>query len=136
MFSHTSYNASCIMYLMDSKGKNEIFVIDDDATIGDSISSLLMHKGYRVKTFTHGRDALRKAKERKPDLAIIDYLLPGESAEDIIRDFHTLGKDLPIVLMSASYLASKKAKDLPINEFIAKPFQIDLLLETIERNLN
>ena len=122
---------------MDNKIANEIFVIDDDATIGDSISILLQHKGYIVKTFNCGKEAVKKAKEKMPDLALLDYLLPGEKASEIIDGFHNIsGRNLPIILMSASHHAAQEAKALPVAEFIAKPFQIDLLLETVERNLN
>ena len=123
--------------IVGNKSTSEIFVVDDDSSIGDGIAGLLRLKGYRVKSFVKGSDAIKKAKESKPDLALIDYLLPGEKTEDVIRDFHDIpGEDLPIILMSASTQAAQKAKTLPVAEFIAKPFQIELLLETVERNIN
>ena len=122
---------------MDKQNISEIFVVDDDLSIGDSISSLLKLRGYRVKTFVSGKEAIKTAKEGRPDLVIIDYLLPGESAIEIIDSLHSVsGESLPIVLMSASSNVAQLAKKLPIVEFIAKPFQIELLLDTIERNLN
>lgn len=126
---------------MDKSGSTisgkEIFVVDDDDSIANTVSSLLTLEGYSVNTFFTGFHAVKKAKEKPVDLVLLDYFLPGERAEIIINNLRNIhGDRLPIVLMSASVHAEQKAKKLEVNEFIAKPFQIDALLSVVRRNLN
>jgi len=115
----------------------KIFVVDDDSSIGDILSSMLGFEGYDVDVFSTGKDGIKKAKEKKADLVLLDYFLPGERTEDLIKDFRSsIGEKLPIILMSASVQGEQRSKNLPINEFIAKPFQREGLLDIIGRNIN
>ncbi|HUQ85280.1 MAG TPA: response regulator [Candidatus Limnocylindrales bacterium] len=124
------------MVLMENQGK-KIFVVDDDISIGEIVCMLLELEGYEVNSFSAGKIGVERAKFDKPDLVLLDYFLPGERAEEIIENMRkAAGDKLPIVLMSANTDAGKLAEKLSVNEFIAKPFQRERLLEAIERNLN
>ncbi len=115
----------------------KIFVVDDDQSIGEVLSMMLEMEGYNVASFSNGRDGIGKARFERPNLLLLDYFLPGETAEDIIANMRlAAGKDLPILLMSASSQAEQNAKKLDINEFISKPFQRESLLEAVGRNIN
>ncbi len=121
---------------MDNQAK-KIFVVDDDASIGEILSMLLEMEGYNVASFNTGRAGVGKAKQEKPDLVLLDYFLPGENAEDIITNMrNAAGANLPILLMSASSQAEQMAQKLAVNEFIPKPFQREILLKAIDRNIN
>lgn len=121
---------------MENQGK-KIFVVDDDISIGEIVCMLLELEGYEVNSFSAGKIGVERAKFDKPDLVLLDYFLPGERAEEIIENMRkAAGDKLPIVLMSANTDAGKLAEKLSVNEFIAKPFQRERLLEAIERNLN
>lgn len=121
---------------MSSQAK-KIFVVDDDASIGDILSMMLEMEGYSVASFISGSEGIGKAREIRPDLVLLDYFLPGENPEDIIANLRSeAGDNLPILLMSASSQAEKKAKDLAVNEFISKPFQRENLLKAIDRYIN
>ncbi|HVF69842.1 MAG TPA: response regulator [Xanthomonadales bacterium] len=121
---------------MENQGKR-IFVVDDDLSIGEIVKMLLELEGYNVNSFLAGKDGIERAKNEKPDLVLLDYFLPGEKAEEIIENMRrTVDENLPIVLMSANADALSLSKNLAVNEFIAKPFHREKLLEAIERNLN
>lgn len=121
---------------MESNSK-KIFVVDDDSSIGDILTMMLELEGFNVNAFSAGRDGIERAKKEKPDLVLLDYFLPGENAEDIIKNLrNNVGPDLPILLMSASAQGEDIAKELDVNEFIAKPFQREILLSAIGRNIN
>ncbi len=122
--------------MVSIEGK-KIFVVDDDVSIGEIITMLLELEGYKVNSFSAGKDGVEKAKKDKPDLVLLDYFLPGEKAEEIIKNMrNAVDGELPILLMSANADAEKLSEKLSVNEFIAKPFQRERLLEAIERNLN
>lgn len=115
----------------------KIFVVDDDVSIGEILSMMLEMEGYTVNSFNSGKSGIAKAHAEKPDIVLLDYFLPGESAEDIIKNLRkSAGQDLPILLMSASRQAEEKAEKLEVNEFISKPFHREKLLESIARNIN
>ncbi len=125
-----------VLGMMGTQGK-KIFVVDDDVSIGEIVKMLLELEGYKVNSFSAGKDGVEKAKNDKPDLVLLDYFLPGEKAEDIISNMRNeVGEELPILLMSANADAGKLSEKLSVNEFIAKPFHRERLLEAIERNLN
>lgn len=121
---------------MEDVVKN-VCVVDDDLSIGEVISAMLEIEGYHVNFYKSGREGLDFVKENKPDLVLLDYFLPGESAEDIVKNLRSAaGDSLPIILMSASRQAEQAASELEVSEFIAKPFQREALLDALVRNLN
>lgn len=121
---------------MDNQAK-KIFVVDDDMSIGDILSMMLEMEGFSVDSFNSGHASIDKSRLEKPDLVLLDYFLPGEDAQEIIANLRmAAGDDLPILLMSASSQAEQLARNLPINEFISKPFQRESLLKAIGRNIN
>ena len=113
-----------------------LFVIDDDSSIVDILLTMLSAENYDVDTFLTGRNAVEKAKKKKPDMIILDYFLRGETAEDTMEKLRAVaGEDLPVILMSASVQGERLAKQLPISEFIPKPFHRQVLLAAIDRNI-
>ncbi len=114
----------------------KIFVVDDDESIGDVVSQMLEMEGFEVHSFLRAKDSIAQLKQEEPDLVLLDYFLPGESAADTIYNIKTKRSDTPIVLMSASVQAANHAKSLPVSEFVSKPFQREVLIEAVRRNLN
>lgn len=122
--------------MKNDRRQNKVFVIDDDSSIGEVLLIMLAGENYNVEAFTMGSEAIDTAIRKRPDLVILDYFLPGENAEDIIERLRNIaGKELPIILMSASANGSELAKELPVSEFIPKPFQRQVMLEAISRNI-
>lgn len=112
-------------------------MVDDDNAIGEVVSQMLEMEGFAVKTFTNGKDSIEKISGENPDLILLDYFLPGENAEQTIREIKDNAQgSLPIILMSASVQAADKAKKLAVSEFIPKPFQRQALIDVIRRNIN
>ncbi len=115
----------------------KIFVVDDDVSICDILKVILESENYRVSLFTTGRSALQLFSIRKPDLVILDYFLMGESFLDVIRGFKNVGgENFPVILMSANKVPMEVVRNNRIREFVEKPFQRDLMLAVVARNLN
>lgn len=116
--------------------KKRIFVIDDDVAIRDILTSILVGEEYNAEAFPSGKEALLQVEGKKPDLVLLDYYLPDESAEQIIEAFRTrVNGDLPILLMSAHLKAYEVAKRLVVQDFLAKPFQLEAVLQSVRRCL-
>eukprot|EP01036_Dinobryon_divergens_P001216 gene1216-1586_t len=69
-------------------GGSEIFVVDDDVAVRDSLSTLLQIEGYSVAVFSDGHGFLAAAKQRTPACIILDVNMPGRSGLDILRELN------------------------------------------------
>ncbi len=117
--------------------KKKIFVIDDDAAIRDVLTSILEGERYNAEAFSSGKMALEKAEKVKPDLILLDCYLPDENAERVIGEFREeIDADLPILLMSAHQQAFEVARRLALNDFLAKPFQLETVLQAVRKCLH
>ena len=124
--------------------KAKILLVDDDADFIESTRTVLESKPYEIITAVNGDEALRKAKAEKPDLILLDVIMPVEdgftAAEQLKKD-ETLA-DIP-VLMLTSY-ASKGAgtsiphsrgMELEYEDYIDKPVSPQDLLAKVEKHL-
>lgn len=106
-----------------------ILVIDDDIPIGDLLVELLTKAGYGVLRAYSGTEALLVLASEKPDLVLLDLMLPGLRGEDVLP--HVQG--IPVIIMSARADVDSKA-DLLLSgaaDYITKPFQQKELLARI-----
>lgn len=114
--------------------KKKILVIDDDHDILEILALLLAEKGYRVKTLTRGETVFENIKAFQPDLVLLDIMLAGMDGRQICKDIklNKLTHMLPVILISGTH-DLKELLDLSgaPNDFVAKPFDIDQLLERI-----
>jgi DNA-binding response OmpR family regulator len=112
-----------------------IMVVDDESDIVNFITGLLEDEGYAVAAFSDGFAALDYARLQPPALALVDLLMPLMNGRELIYQLRAeVGGHLPIILMSASTnLAS--ARNLPIQDYISKPFDLTDLLDRIEAHI-
>lgn len=106
-----------------------ILIIDDDIHINNMLDSVLYQAGYKVSHAYSGTEALLFLSKFRPDLILLDLMLPGLSGEDILPQI----ADIPIIVMSAKVDVKSKV-DLLLNgavDYITKPFEIDELLARI-----
>lgn len=123
------------MYLVMRNQK--ILIVDDDQDIVSAINTILTMEGYKVETAFNGTDCIDCVKETKPDLILLDLMLPDMHGKDVaqkIRKNNDL-KDIPIVVMSASRDAHQVAQDIRAQDCIDKPFEVSHLLETVSKHL-
>jgi len=79
-----------------------VFVVEDDPFILDIYTTKLRESGFSVESSSNGQDCIKKVQEVKPDLVLLDIVLPGLDGWEIIREIKKQGefKDLPIVILS------------------------------------
>lgn len=107
----------------------EIAIIDDDVYIGNMLEELLTGEGYLVSRAYSGTEALMLLKSRRPDLVLLDLMLPGLSGEEVLPDI----KDTPVIILSAKADVQDKVKMLlgGAADYMTKPFEARELLARI-----
>ncbi|MCR5142253.1 MAG: response regulator transcription factor [Ruminococcus sp.] len=108
---------------------SNILIVDDDKNINDMLSEALENEGYNVTKAYSGTEALRILTDQRPDLLLLDLMLPGLSGEEILQ--RTDG--IPIIVVSAKVDVSDKVKLLlsGASDYITKPFDMQELLARI-----
>lgn len=107
----------------------QILIIDDDVHINDMLDRVLKKAGYAVAHAYSGTEALLFLSTRKPDLILLDLMLPGLSGEEVLPEI----KDIPVIVMSAKTGVEDKVSMLlsGAGDYITKPFEIEELLARI-----
>ena len=106
-----------------------IAVIEDDLPIGNLLQEVLEKQGYAVRRAYSGTEALYLLEREKPDLALLDLMLPGLSGEEVLP--HLAG--VPVIVLSAKAGVEDKVRLLlgGAADYLTKPFQIPALLARI-----
>ena len=117
--------------------QKKILIADDDQVIMDALGAILEFEGYEVVYSVNGA-SLQNMKNEFPDLLLLDIWMSGIDGRDICKEFKQKEntKNIPIVLISASREIERSALEAGADDFLAKPFEMDDLLKTIEKHLH
>ncbi|HWZ16679.1 MAG TPA: response regulator [Mucilaginibacter sp.] len=116
----------------------KILAVDDDQDILDVLRFVLEDSGYEVETLSDGRYLFDTIKSNEPDLILLDIMLGNLDGRELCKDVKNKVEthDIPVILISASHnIADSMTQKGAPNAFIAKPFDIDVLLTTIQTHL-
>ena len=110
-----------------------ILVAEDDEHIGNTIKAFLLDAGYHTELCTDGRTACERLYDKKFNLAILDIMLPGMDGHEILKEFRK-ASDIPVMMITALSGDSPqlKAFDNLADDFIAKPFSMQVMLKRVE----
>jgi DNA-binding response OmpR family regulator len=120
--------------------QKRILICDDDPAILRVLQVNLEVEGYEALLAHHGEEALEVAQREKPDLIILDIMMPRldgyQTCERLKASDDT--KQIPVVFLSAKAQASdiEKGKGYGVDDYLTKPFDPDTLISTIERLLS
>jgi two-component system response regulator MprA len=112
--------------------RKRILVVDDDARLAASLRRALAYEGYTVEVAADGPDALVVARDRPPDLVVLDVMMPGLDGVEVCRRLRE-GSDLPILMLTARDAISDRVAglDAGADDYVVKPFAYDELLARI-----
>src|SRR6201994_3421926 len=113
--------------------RGEIFVVDDDPAVRDTLSMVLSAGGYEVICFADGAALLSVARSRTPSAILLDVHIPGKSGLDVLKELHGEDYPAPIFIISgqgdiAMAVSAIKSGAL---DFIEKPFRGNELVERL-----
>ncbi len=119
---------------MQSKGK-KILVVDDEPDILEFLQVILEEEGYDVLTSQKGEFLEQLHNGGLPDLILVDVLLSGKDGREIVKLLKSQDetKHIPVIMFSAHPSAEETAKKAGAEDFLAKPFDVDILLAMIAR---
>ena len=113
--------------------KKKILVVDDEPDILEFLQIILQEEGYTVMTTDKGEYVEKLHDGGLPDLILLDVLLSGKDGRDIVK--HLKSQDetrhIPVIMFSAHPSAEETARACGAEDFVAKPFEIDVLLAKI-----
>lgn len=121
-----------------------VLVVDDDTDLVEMVSMKLESESFRVAKAYDGLEALDQIKEERPDLIILDVMMPRKDGYTLCDELKTSDeyKDIVIVLLTAVTSAIKSTnythmggKTTLANDFIAKPIDLDKLMEIVKDSL-
>ena len=114
---------------MDEK----ILIVDDDKYINDMLTEALNEEGYKVSKAYSGTEALLVLEKYRPDLVLLDLMLPGLSGEELLTQI----KDIPVIVVSAKNDSADKVSLLlnGAEDYITKPFNMEELMARIKVRL-
>jgi CheY-like chemotaxis protein len=110
-----------------------ILVVDDEPDSVELLEEFLTSKGYEVATASDGEEALRKVKEERPHLVLLDVRMPGMNGLDVLRKMREFDRDVGVIMVTAvnEEDTGREALKLGAFDYIVKP----LNLEYLERSL-
>ncbi|MFC1993347.1 response regulator transcription factor [Chloroflexota bacterium] len=122
----------------------KILTVDDDPDILDALTMILESQGYQVVTARDGVEGLANLKAEKPDLMILDLLMPKMDGFSVCKELQdpkwSEFKDMPLLLLtSVREEASRRryelecGQELDVDDYLEKPFSPDILLERVEK---
>jgi DNA-binding response OmpR family regulator len=132
---YASYGESACSYyryVKDMRQTNKkILIVDDEPLILKVLGIKLRVAGYDVITALNGQQALELVDSARPDIMLLDIIMPGMDGFQVLQKLRPLS-DLPVIAFSARPEGARKALSLGANDFLAKPFDLDELLMRIQ----
>lgn len=115
-----------------------IYLIEDDPSQLESLQSLLDFKGYVIKSFKSAKDFLNAKDLERPSILISDIHLPDKSGVELHKELLKLSIDIPVIFISgeSTIQQSVDAMKQGAIEFLVKPFDINDLLNAIDKSIN
>ena len=120
----------------EEQGKR-ILIVDDDAETSNILDSMLTRKKFIVEKAGNGKEALEKIKKNKPDLILLDYIMP------VMDGFETWcqlksnpqTQNIPIILCTATHIEEGENGRIKVSDYLEKPFTIEEACKKINKIL-
>ena len=116
---------------------DEILIVDDEPSNRKILAQELIHHGYVTEFAKDGSEALRKIESSRPDLIILDDMMPGLSGLDVLRELRKRDHDIPVVMITAYGTVERAVQAMREGayDFITRPFEPDHLALVVQKAL-
>jgi two-component system, OmpR family, response regulator len=110
-----------------------LLVVDDEPNIRELLSASLRYAGFEVETAADGQQALALAETYRPDLLVLDVMMPGLDGFGVVRRLRQAGRRTPVVFLTAKDAAEDKVSGLTLggDDYVTKPFSLDEVIARI-----
>ena len=128
--------------MTDASATHRILVVDDEPDITALVAYHLAKAGYRVSTAATGPDALKAAREERPDIVVLDLMLPGVSGYDVLAELRRREetREVGVILLTARREEADRIRGLSLgaDDYLTKPFspqELSLRVQAVLRRL-
>ena len=111
----------------------KILVVDDDQAVRDSLRRSLSFNGYTVTMAEDGEKALDQISADRPDLVVLDVMMPKMDGLNVCRELRSRGDDIPVLMLTARNSVSERVSglDAGADDYLPKPFALEELLARV-----
>lgn len=117
-----------------SNESKRVLLVDDDPDLVETVGTALESRGYAVIIARDGVEGLARAERDRPDLILLDVVMPRRSGFSLLTLLHRAGNALPIIMMSGS--DDERHREFAVargaREFVSKPFDVDQLITKVD----
>ena len=115
---------------------NKILIIEDDIEISNMLDSYISKNNYDTHVARDGITGVKLAKEKTPDLIVLDIMLPYKSGDEVLKEIRVFS-NAPVIILSAKESVQMKVDLFKIgaDDYVVKPFDLSEILARIETNL-
>ena len=112
----------------------KVLIVEDDQAMAVALRDGFEYEGYAVQVARDGADGLKLASERDLDLIVLDVMLPKMSGFDVCKQLRSIGKQTPIIMLTARGQEIDKVVGLKIgaDDYVTKPFSFMELMARVE----
>jgi len=123
--------------MTNGKGRPRVLVVDDEEHITELVSMGLTYNGFEVERVASGRSALEAVERRRPDLIVLDVMLPDLDGFEVarrLRQTEGAGTRVPVIFLTARDTTQDKIAGLRLgsDDYVTKPFSIEELIERVK----
>ena len=119
---------------MSSARRLPILLVDDDESILTTVELLLAEEGYAVAVAANGQEALRRVAAQRPCLILLDMKMPVMDGWAFAAAYRELPEPhAPIIVMTAAHDSQQRASEISADDVIAKPFDVNQLLDLVRK---
>ncbi len=111
-------------------GKIRVLVVDDERSLSDLLSMALKYEGWEVRTADTGQSAITIAREFKPDLTVLDIMLPDLDGLEVLSRMRASGHSAPVLFLTAKDSVQDRVVGLTASgdDYVTKPFSLEELI--------
>jgi two-component system OmpR family response regulator len=111
----------------------KVLVVDDEPNIRDLLTTSLRFNGYSVYAVGNGNEAVLAAEKGKPDIILLDVMLPDQSGFAVTKKLRSMGIDVPVLFLTARDETEDKVTGLTVggDDYMTKPFSLDEIMARI-----
>jgi two-component system, OmpR family, response regulator len=104
-----------------------VLVVDDEAVLAEMVSMALRYEGWNIATATDGSSAIALARAQRPDVVVLDVMLPDMSGLDVLHKLREESPQLPVLLLTAKDAVEDRIAGLTAggDDYVTKPFSIE-----------
>jgi two-component system, OmpR family, response regulator len=111
---------------MPERAGARLLVVDDEPNIVELLSASLRYAGFEVSSARSGREALDRVRDLRPDLIVLDVMMPGVDGFSVLRQLRGNGIDIPVLFLTAKDAGEDRVAGLTLgaDDYVTKPFSL------------